>query len=126
MVNCKNFFESLVEEFPELECELQDESISGLYHNQMSCFAHMTQQAIDMGDPICLKKYFKFAEHYFRIADPDLKNAFYVSYLEHLDFSGVSKIGIQRESAKKLLPATLANGLKEINEYLDKLFLKIS
>ena len=124
MVKSEQFFQLLANEFPELKNALQDEDNVGLYHVQMFCFTRVTQKAIDSGDVQLLKKYFIFADHYFRNAEPELKNAFYVSYLEHLNFEGKSKKGFERESAKKLMPISLAKGFKEINDYLDELFSK--
>ncbi len=123
-MTCRDFFELLSHEFPELQHELQDKTIAGLCHLEMSRFANATQKAIDSSNFELLKKYFKIADRFFRIADPELKNAFYVSYLEHLHFEGISKAGMSREAAKKLLPSSLVSGLKEVNNYLDNLFCK--
>lgn len=62
-----------------------------------------------------VRKHFTFADHLFRKAASDLKNAFYVSYLEHLNFAG------HRAFAEDLLPPALHAGWLEINAYLDNL-----
>jgi len=53
----------------------------------------------------------------FHDADPELKNAFYLSYLEHLNLETSNG-----QLAHKRMSPLLQAGYKEINEYLDKLF----
>jgi hypothetical protein len=79
----KEFIEALVQTFPTL-CEEIDEW-EGLLHVQMGAFARFTQQAIDQRDFNTLDQCFALAQRLFNDADPELENAFYVSYLENLD-----------------------------------------
>ena len=59
----------------------------------------ITQAAIDAGDSAMLRRQFMLADRFFRDSAPDLKNAFYVSYLEDLDFSASERLptsGVRR------------------------------
>ena len=111
----KEFIESLVQTFPTL-CE-EIEEWDGLLHVQMGAFSRFTQQAIDQGDPHTLDQCFALAHRMFHDADPELKNAFYVSYLEHMDLETPDG-----QLAHKRMSSLLQAGYREINEYLDKLF----
>jgi hypothetical protein len=81
----------------------------------VAALARATQAAIDSESRAEVTRYFAFADQLFQKAAPDLKNAFYVSYLEHLDFAG------HRAFAEKLLPPALHAGWIEINDYLENL-----
>ena len=83
----------------------------------MGAFARFTQKAIDQGDFDTIDQCFVLAHRMFHDAESELKNAFYVSYLEnpHLDTPN-GKLAYEHMSP--LLQA----GYTEINEYLDNLF----
>ncbi len=111
----KEFIEALVQTFPPLYEEIEE--WEGLLYVQMGAFARFTQQAIDQGDFNTLDQCFALAHRMFSDADPELKNAFYVSYLENLNLE--TRNG---QLAHKHMSPLLQAGYKEINEYLDKLF----
>ena len=110
-----DFIKALVETFPDLKEEIEE--WDGLLHVQMGTFARFTQNAIDQGDIVTMDKCFALAHKMFHDAGSELKNAFYVSYLENLNLE-VSNGQIAYNRMSPLLQA----GYKEINEYLDKLF----
>ena len=112
----REFTPALIEAFPELREEVEDEVFSGLLHLEMACFARHTQAAIDAMDDERLGKCYEFADRFFRAADDELKNAFYVSYLENLSFGRPGG-----ETAKSLMPPTLREGWHEIMRYLEEL-----
>jgi hypothetical protein len=112
----REFTPALIEAFPELREEVEDEVYSGLLHLEMACFARYTQAAIDAGDHKRLGECYEFADRFFRVADDELKNAFYVSYLENLSFGRPGG-----EGAKSLMPPTLLEGWHEIMRYLEGL-----
>ena len=112
----KEFTPALIEAFPEVREEVEDEVFSGLLHLEMACFARYTQAAIDAGDYERIRVCFEFADRFFRAADDELKNAFYVSYLEHLYFGRSSG-----ERTKSLMPPALLEGWHEIMRYLEEL-----
>jgi ketosteroid isomerase-like protein len=109
------FIEALARTFPDVAAAIDPDVEAGLLHLEMATLARATQEAIDSESHPEVEKHFRFADELFRQAGPDLKNAFYVSYLEHLDFTG------QRVFAEKLLPAELRAGWIEINAYLKDL-----
>ena len=110
----KEFIGSLVNTFPSLKDEIEE--WDGLLHLQMAAFARFTQEAIDDGDLDRLDKCFKLAHRMFHDADSELKNAFYVSYLENLDLETPNG-----QRAHKRMSTLLQAGYAEINAYLDKL-----
>lgn len=117
MSTAAQFIEQLVTEFPELLDDIKEDE--GLLHMQMGSFARITQAAINAGDFETLRLQFMFADQFFHGATPDLQNAFYVSYLEHLDFRGP-----HGPHAQSLMSSELRQGWQEIMDYLDELFRK--
>jgi hypothetical protein len=113
-MNGNEFLLLLLSEFPALTPEVHKSD--GLLHVQMHVFTRHTQVAIDSGDMQALDRCFALAHRGFRDADSDLKNAFYVSYLEHLDFTG------PHGAASKLRMTPLLHaGFTEIMDYLEQL-----
>ena len=87
----------------------------------MGTLARATQAAIDNGDRDKVCQYFQFVDEVFRDAAPDVKNAVYVSYLEHLRFEG-RKAGPAK--ARELLTPRFRQALAELETYLAQLFGK--
>jgi len=108
----------LKDEFPVIIEELEDEAWTGLLHFEVSCLARHTQQQIDEGNKKELTRCFESARQFMLYGDEKVKNAMYVSYLEHLDFRDGRH---RRQWAMKLMPQPLAKGYREIHEYLDTL-----
>ncbi len=121
MISHPQFIERLLAEFPSLQSELSEDICAGLLHVETGCFARHTQAAIDNHDTVELRRCFDFATAAFRDADSAVKNAMYVSYLEHLNFEDGK---VQRAWALTMMPPILKAGWVEINEYLDDLFSK--
>jgi hypothetical protein len=117
MSTSEEFVEQLDAEFPELREDLKE--YEGLLHVQMASFSRITQAAINSGDFEALRQQFIFADRFYHDAAPDLHNAFYVSYLEHLDFRG--KHG---RRAQSLMSPALRKGWQDIMDYLDELSRK--
>ena len=114
MKTAGQFTQRLASEFPELREEIQEDE--GLLHLQMHAFTRITQEAISIGDFEKLRKQFALAHEFFSNAEPNLENAFYVSYLEDLEFDGANG-----EKAKKMLSPVLLQGWKDIMYYMDEL-----
>jgi len=117
MNTAARFVEQLAIEFPELTEDIEEHE--GLLHLQMAAFARITQAAIDAGDFEAVRRQFMFADRFFRGAAPDLENAFYVSYLEHLEFHGS-----HGQRAQGLMSSALRKGWQDIMDYMDDLFRK--
>jgi len=111
----EEFVAAMGRTFPEIVAEIDPEIEAGLLHLEMAALARGAQAAIDAGSCEQVTRHFRFADNLFRQAGPDLKNALYVSYLEHLNFGG------HRAFAEELLPPALHAGWVEINQYLDDL-----
>ena len=116
LVGREEFISELIQSFPELREEVEDEIISGLLHLEMASFARCTQDAIERGEFDRLIQYYKFADRFYRNANGALKNAFYVSYLENLNFDSPNGT-----KGKTLLPSALLQGWVDINKYLEEL-----
>jgi hypothetical protein len=110
----EEFIAALLTEFPELTDEVREDE--GLLHVQMGAFARHTEAAIARGDLASVDRCFALAHRAFHDADAPLKNALYVSYLEHLDFGGP-----HGEAARSRMSALLRHGYTEIMDYLDML-----
>ena len=108
------FTEQLGTKFPETREDIADNP--GLVHLHMAAFARLTESAIAVGRLNIVREHFTFADRCFRDAAPDLQNAFYVSYLEHLDFTRRHGTDAQR-----LLPPALAQGWRDITDYMTRL-----
>ena len=113
-MNGDDFVSLLLSEFPSLAPEIHD--YDGLLHVQMGVFATHTQSAIDAEDSQTLDRCFALAHQGFRDADSDLKNAFYVSYLEHLVFAGT-----HGAASKRRMTPLLQEGFIEIMDYMEQL-----
>ena len=107
-----DFVDAVARTFPSVAADIDPEVEGGLLHLEMAALTRAAQAAIDSESRAEVMRHFRFADELFRRAGPDLKNAFYVSYLEHLNFGG------HRAFAEKLLPPALHAGWVEINEHM--------
>lgn len=102
-----NEFPSLRQDFDEWE---------GLLHLRVSEFRRFTQNEIEMRSFDVVSKCFRIAASALAEGDDDLRNAIYVSYLEHLDFrSDAGKV------AKQLMPSGLEQGRNGVLDYDERL-----
>jgi len=124
LVTHAELISGLNERFPELRDDLCEESWTGLLHLEVACLARLTQKAISDGDRDLLKRCFDFAHMAFRDGDNEVKNAMYVSYLEHLTFSDAKKTRRRRSWAFALMSPALQQGYRDIMQYLDDLSKK--
>lgn len=120
-----NFHDAILEvkkAFPELRSELNKHDRPDLFHNAFGIFATFTQQLINGGNREQVSVAFDLANRFLLQGNPKLKNAIYVSFLEHLNFGNSDKNS--RSWAKQLMPPALQQGYQDINNYLDGLFSK--
>jgi hypothetical protein len=110
-MNGEEFIASLLTEFPELTEEVR--ANKGLLHVQVGAFARRTGEAIARGDLASVDRCFALAHRAFHDPDPPLKNAIYVSYLEHLNFGGA-----HGPAAQHRMSPLLRQGYAEIMDYL--------
>lgn len=107
------FIALLTEHFPEVIAAI-DDCAQGLLHLEMGSFGSATQQAIDCHDRQTVKRHFEFIDKVLRDAAPDVENAIYVSYLEHLRFKG-RKAGPAK--AEELLTPRLRQALTDLENH---------
>ena len=110
-LNREDVVGTLLREYPAIADDLQDETWAGLLHLEIACFARHTQKQIDSGNKSELVRCYSTARHFLMNGDPEVTNALYVSYLEHIDFHDGKNM---RSWAKALLPEPLATGYREI------------
>jgi hypothetical protein len=110
LINQEQFIRKLIEVFPEIESELNDEDFKGLLSLEVGVFLRYTQKAINAGDEITVEKCFRFIEDILPLLDQSVSNSIYVSYLEHLDFS-------RNTNYFELLSSQLQSAIKQIEAY---------
>ncbi len=118
VVDHARFAGILAERFPDIATSVDDCS-RGLLHLEMGTLARATQAAISAEDVETVQRHFEFVDEIFRVAAPDVENAIYVSYLEHLAFDG--RHG-KRIRARELLSPCLRKALADLEEHLNTLF----
>ena len=91
----------LAEQFPEIEEELFDEDYAGLIHLQIGLLANHTNENIEKARFDEIQRIFDFFSVVIEKLDSTTENAFYVSFLEHLNMDGNSE---KEKQALKLLP----------------------
>ena len=91
----------LAEQFPEIEEELFDEDYAGLIHLQIGLLANYTNENIEKNRFDEIQRIFDFFSAVVDKVDSMTENAFYVSFLEHLNMDGNSD---KEKQALKLLP----------------------
>lgn len=87
MITHKEFAKKLIEAFPEMESELNDDDFKGILTLEVGVFLRFTQAVINAGDIKTLKKCFSFIEDNLPNFDTKIENSIYISYLQKLDFS---------------------------------------
>ena len=114
VVKSSEFLSAVVTEFPQLGDLI--EPGSGLIHPELAQFVAFTQEAIDRRDLQTVARCVKLVADNFDAAEPDLRNAFNVTFLEDLSFPAD-----QDFSAKALLGEKLALARRDVLEYLERL-----
>jgi hypothetical protein len=112
-VDREQFIAMLAERYPAVAADI-DECARGLVHLEMGTLARATQSAISAEDRAAVRGYFAFIDEVFLRATPEVKNAVFVSYLEHLGFDG--RHG-KRIGAREMLSPQLQAGLRELEKY---------
>lgn len=79
----------LTAEFPEVAAQIRDDE-AGLLHYEVAAFRRATGEALDSGHLWSAERHFRFVAEMLAEADPQLRNALEISYVEDLalgDFS---------------------------------------
>jgi hypothetical protein len=98
------FLRLLVDYFPETKDEVLDPDYVGLIHLQLGGFANYANKCIETKRFDELKKIFDFFEATVNKVHTTVENALYVSFLEYVDFKGLSE-----KEIKTYLKADLFN-----------------
>lgn len=113
-MDATDFQKLVLSEFPALREDFED--WEDLLHLQVGDFCRFTQAAIEMRSFEVVTKCFQIANAALTEGDGSLRNAIYVSYLEHLDFrSEAGKQGAQ------LMPPQLRQGRNDVLDYDERL-----
>lgn len=86
LLSFPEFRVTVLGEFPELNDLFEGDD--DLPFNQIGAFASFTQRAKGAGDWDIYERCIRIAHTLFTRASPELENALYVSFLEHLSFDG--------------------------------------
>lgn len=108
------FRAALAAEFPEVVAEI-DVYSAGLPHCEVGCFRHCTEAAIDSGRHWLAERHFRFVERFYRDADPELRNALDVSYLEDLAIG--EQTLVRYRVVKERMPDALRQRLIECDDW---------
>ena len=113
-MDASEFCNIVLSEFPSLRQDFEE--WEGLIHLQVSEFLRFTERGIEAKSFEVVSKCFELANTALVKGDDDLRNAIYVSYLEHLDLR--SDAG---KRAAQLMPAELIQGRNDILDYDERL-----
>jgi hypothetical protein len=106
------FIGMLGSEFPEVVAGI-DQYQRGLLHPEMGAFRRTVEEAIDSGRLWAAERYFRFVERVLSEADPDVRNAIEVSFLE--DFALGECTRARHEAVRERMPRRLRNILVGID-----------
>jgi hypothetical protein len=108
-----DFIGMLGSEFPEAVAAI-DQYQEGLLHPEMGVFRRTVEEAIDSGRLWAAEKYFRFVDRALREADPEVRNAIEVSFLE--DFALGEFTRARHEAVKSRMPRRLRDILVGIDQ----------
>jgi hypothetical protein len=117
VASSSDFLRAVLREFPQL-AELINAD-SGLIHPELAQFVAFTQEAIDRGDLKTVNRCFRLVADHFEKAEPDLRNAFHVTFLEELKFPQGRRV-----NAEVLLGGKLGTARRDVLAYLEQLLGK--
>ncbi|MBD1364590.1 hypothetical protein IDJ77_12290 [Mucilaginibacter sp. ZT4R22] len=90
------------EEFPNLESEIYDAGCRDLIYVQIGLLSNYINECIKKGALKEVRRVFIFFERMVNRVEPDLENALYVAFLEHVKMDGDTE---NAKEARKLLKA---------------------
>ncbi len=110
-ISQEEFLRHLIEQFPTLKSEVEDEFCQGLIYLQISYLTHYTNTCVATGRIDEVKRILDFFHETVEKVDTTTENALYVSFLEHLELDAESK---NAQEAKKLLKPKYVDIYKEL------------
>jgi hypothetical protein len=115
MTTYAEFQQALLAEFPELRPDV--ESNEGLVHLDVLALGARAQRAKGQADWAVYRRCVGLVERCWASAEPDLRNALAVSFLEHLDFDGP-----RGPDAWRLLSPTLQAEWQQLTDQMRRVF----
>ncbi len=112
-ISQEEFIKYLIEQFPMLKSELQDEDYQELIYLQIACLTRYANNCLSVGRLDELKRIFDFFQQTVDKVDSETENALYVSFLEHLEMDADND---NAREARKLLKPEHLKILKELRE----------
>ena len=112
-INHEEFMTMLGSKFPEVVARIREDEL-GLLHLEMAAFLRIAEEAIDVGRLWAAEKYFRFVDQVLMEADPDVRNAIEVSFLEDFAFGEFNQA--RHEAVKRRMPRRLRKVLIGIDE----------
>jgi hypothetical protein len=103
-INHEEFIRMLGSEFPEIVSGISEYE-RGLLHPEVGTLRRVTEEAIDGGRLWAAERYLRFLERVLRDADPAVRNANEVSFLE--DFALGEFTPARHEAVKRRMPSLL-------------------
>ena len=111
----ENFRALALAEFPNLAEDFAE--YEDLLHLQMAAFSRVAEEAVELGDFATVERCYRLLEETLKTAKFNLRNAIYVSFLEHINFETPNGT-----KARQLLPRILSEMLVELEEHLQMLY----
>jgi hypothetical protein len=107
-VNREEFLSRLLAQFPEVFAEIKP-SEKDLLHCEVAAFRLATENAMDTGHHWAAELHFRFVEQLLKEANPELRNALEISYLEDLALGKYTPMRYQ--AVKERMPKTMRSVL---------------
>ena len=110
----EELIELIIKEFPPTKEDILDEIYEGLIHLQVGVLADYTNQCIQKSRFDEVSRIFQFFDAVIDKVDSETDNAFYVSFLEHIDMDDGSN---KQNEAIKLLPKKYLEAYKGLRTF---------
>ncbi|KYG75949.1 MULTISPECIES: DUF7674 family protein [Roseivirga] len=110
----EELIELIIKEFPPTKEDILDEIYEGLIHLQVGVLADYTNQCIQKSRFDEVSRIFQFFDAVIDKVDSETDNAFYVSFLEHIDMDDGSN---KQNEAIKLLPKKYLEAYKGLRNF---------
>ena len=111
-ISQEEFLRHLIEQFPALKSEVEDDDYQGLIHLQVACLARYANTCVAAGKIDEVSRILDFYHQMVEKVDTSTENALYVSFLEHLELDADNNA----KEAKKLLKPKYLNIYQELRK----------
>ncbi len=112
-ISQEEFLRHLIEQFPDIKSEVEDEDYQGLIYLQIGCLTRYTNTCVVAGRIDEVRRILDFFHQTVDRVDSTTENALYVSFLEHLELDANTK---NAQEAKKLLKPKYLDIYKQLRK----------